>query len=287
MNTEKSSYLNSSMLAKASILTSITFTSIYGLEFCNYNKPFLKEANVKADTVLAKQKADSVIKIKKAKTIYLTFDDGPGAGTNNVINIIKQEKVTATMFIIGEHVHGSPSQNNTWNTMQFDSFLQICNHSYTHAFHNNFNKFYRESAGAINDFGRSNDSFHFTTNIIRTPGRNIWRTAKINFTDLKKSTQTADSLKRSNYNLIGWDLEWRFTRNQKLIQSDTLLVNEINNFFVKSETRTPGHLVLLMHDRTFKNSTDSAALSWMIQKLKSTDEYNFETLDKYPDILHP
>ena len=44
---------------------------------------------------------------KKKKKIYLTFDDGPNKGTQNVLDIVKDEKIPVTFFIIGEHVYAS------------------------------------------------------------------------------------------------------------------------------------------------------------------------------------
>ena len=38
------------------------------------------------------------------KTIYLTFDDGPSYLTMEILDILKQEKVAATFFIVGTNV---------------------------------------------------------------------------------------------------------------------------------------------------------------------------------------
>lgn len=40
-----------------------------------------------------------------SKTIYLTFDDGPGAKvTENILDILKSENVNATFFLIGDQI---------------------------------------------------------------------------------------------------------------------------------------------------------------------------------------
>lgn len=42
------------------------------------------------------------------KIIYLTFDDGPSSiVTNNILNILKDQKVKATFFVIGNRIKGS------------------------------------------------------------------------------------------------------------------------------------------------------------------------------------
>src|SRR5262245_3191301 len=58
------------------------------------SKPVTKEVAPVADT---KPK-------KKKKKIYLTFDDGPNKGTRNVLDIVQQEDVPVTFFIVGQHV---------------------------------------------------------------------------------------------------------------------------------------------------------------------------------------
>ena len=59
--------------------------------------------------MLKKDTATNVVAIKtpvkkKKKTIYLTFDDGPDRGTKIVYNILKEQEIPATMFLICEHV---------------------------------------------------------------------------------------------------------------------------------------------------------------------------------------
>jgi peptidoglycan/xylan/chitin deacetylase (PgdA/CDA1 family) len=43
------------------------------------------------------------IKAPIDKTAYLTFDDGPSARTLEVLDILKEEKVKATFFVLTEN----------------------------------------------------------------------------------------------------------------------------------------------------------------------------------------
>ncbi|HLJ55515.1 MAG TPA: polysaccharide deacetylase family protein [Chthonomonadaceae bacterium] len=63
------------------------------------------------------------------KVIALTFDDGPKPGvTEPLLEILKQERVPATFFVIGKHVMEYPDL-----TRQIvESGMEIANHSYTH-----------------------------------------------------------------------------------------------------------------------------------------------------------
>ena len=154
-------------------------------------KPVFKTDNEKKETV----QAITPVK-KKKKKIYLTFDDGPNKGTRNVLDIVKDEKIPVTFFIVGEHAFASVNQNTTWDSLRIAKQVEICNHSYTHAWHNKFEKFYESPDSVINDFQRAHDSLDLKNYIVRTPGRNTWRIDSIQYTDLKKSKAAVDSFQK-------------------------------------------------------------------------------------------
>ncbi len=201
------------------------------------------------------------------------------------MRIMEEEQIPATLFIIGEHVYGSRLQLSLYDSVSTNSLFEIANHSYTHAFENNFNVFYKFSDSAVKDFERCADSLHLTSNIIRTPGRNIWRTDSISCTDIKTSVATADSLYKNGFKAMGWDLEWHFNSQQRLVQSTDEMLNEIDSAFAKNKTKTCDHLVLLAHDQIYIRPDDSASLHNFIIQLKKKDEYNFETVSRYPGII--
>lgn len=221
---------------------------------------------------------------KKKKTIYLTFDDGPNRGTKKMMHIVEEEQVPVTLFIVGQHVYGSREQTNTFDSLMACKYFEIANHSYTHAFENKYAKFYTLPDSAVKDFIRCADSLHLTANIVRTPGRNIWRTANINSTDIEKSKPAADSIYKDGFTEVGWDLEWHFDEHLKLLNTSDEMVALIDSMFAKGKTKTPGNLVLLAHDQVYEDAEDSSELHQFIIKLKAKDEYNFETVSKYPGL---
>lgn len=220
---------------------------------------------------------------KKKKTIYLTFDDGPNKGTAKLKDIIEEEQVPVTLFVVGQHVYGSKAQSEIYDSLASSKWFEIANHSFTHAFGNQFSHFYAVPDSAVKDFLRCADSLGLKTNIIRTPGRNIWRMAGISSTDIKTSTAAADSLQQ-RFTIMGWDLEWHFDQQLKLQCSDDELLHQIDSLIVNGRTKTPGHLVLLAHDQVYADSANSFSLHRLIRKLKATDEYDFETVSQYPGI---
>jgi peptidoglycan-N-acetylglucosamine deacetylase len=221
---------------------------------------------------------------KKKKTIYLTFDDGPNKGTKKMMHIVKEEQVPVTLFIVGQHVYGCKEQTATFDSLVACKYFEIANHSYTHAFKNKFAKFYTVPDSALKDFVRCADSLHLTANIVRTPGRNIWRTANITSTDIKSSTATADSLYKNGLTEVGWDLEWHYDDTLGLKNTSDEMLLQVDSMFVHNKTKTPDHLILLAHDQVYEDVADSGQLHQFIIKLKKKDEYHFETVSKYPGL---
>jgi peptidoglycan/xylan/chitin deacetylase (PgdA/CDA1 family) len=224
---------------------------------------------------------------KKKKEIYLTFDDGPNKGTKNVLRIIEQEKVPVTFFIIGEHTEASRYQKMLWDSLQVidDSLVELCNHSYTHAWNNHYDKFYQHPDSVVKDFQHCRDSLHLENNIVRTPGRNSWRIDTLQCTDLKKSITAIDSLKQAGFTVIGWDLEWHYNPKTLALESkDDDLLQQIDSIFRKGKTKSPANLVILAHDQVYEDPDDSAELHNFIKKLKLREEYELDLVRSYPGV---
>lgn len=265
-----------------------TVLSVF-ISACHYHQPEI-ETKASSSTALPAP-PDTTVKVvkaiapkkKKKKTIYLTFDDGPNKGTKKVMDIAEEEQVSITMFIIGEQVYGSKEQTVTYDSLQSCNYVELANHSYTHA-GLKYQKFYTHPGEVVKDFERCEDSLRLSNKIVRTPGRNIWRTANINCTDIKKSTDAADSLQQSGFTAVGWDLEWHYNNNLELEATEDAMVQQVDSMFQHNKTKTQDHLVLLAHDQVYTDACDSTSLRLFIQKLKNADEYNFEVISQYPAL---
>lgn len=221
---------------------------------------------------------------KKKKKIYLTFDDGPNKGTQNVLDIVQQENVPATFFIVGEHVFGSLEQAQTWDSLQHANNIEICNHSFTHA-HNHYSKFYEDAATVVEDIELTKEKLLPENNIVRAPGRNSWRIDSLQFTDIKKSKAAMDSLQAAGFVVVGWDLEWHYDPQTLVVQNSAdELLQQVDSAFAKGKTKTADHLVLLAHDQVYKKSSDSTQLRQFVQKLKLKEEYELSLVSSYPGI---
>lgn len=221
---------------------------------------------------------------KPKKKIYLTFDDGPNKGTDSVLAILQEEQVPATLFVIGEQVYGSKAQSHTWQQLQQCGFIELCNHSYTHA-HNQYARFYCDTTGVVADFVRCKDSLRLNNFVARTPGRNIWRIDNVSVTDIDKTKPAADAVQRNGFILVGWDVEWHYTPPNLLLRepADTIL-QRIDSMLTNNLTQYKDHIVLLAHDQTFEDPRDAASLRRLLQLLKKRDDYSLEKISSYPGV---
>jgi peptidoglycan/xylan/chitin deacetylase (PgdA/CDA1 family) len=224
--------------------------------------------------------------LKKKKKIYLTFDDGPNRGTRNVLTIVEQENIPATFFIIGEHVFASAGQLQTWDSLKTASNIELCNHSYTHAMHNHYAKFYNHPDSVVKDVARTQQTLQLQNNIVRAPGRNSWRIDSLQYTDIKKSKAAIDSLQNAGFIVMGWDLEWHFDPQTLRVQNTAdELLKKIDSVFKRGKTITSGNLVLLAHDQVYQSRADSSQLREFVQKLKQKGEYELLLVKDYPGIV--
>jgi peptidoglycan/xylan/chitin deacetylase (PgdA/CDA1 family) len=222
--------------------------------------------------------------VKKKKKIYLTFDDGPNKGTKNVLDIVQQENVPATFFIVGEHVFASMEQARIWDSLQHAINIEICNHSYTHA-HNRYEKFYQQPDSVVSDMEKTKDELLPDNNIVRAPGRNSWRIDSLQFTDIRKSKAAMDSLQNAGFVVMGWDLEWHYDPKTLIVKNTAdELLNQVDSIFIKGKTKTLDHLVLLAHDQVYQNADDSVQLRQFVQKLKQKDDYELSLVSSYPGV---
>lgn len=215
------------------------------------------------------------------RVLYLTFDDGPMQGTSTVINILEQYKAPGTFFLIGLHAAHMPKAKENMQRLRSNRLFELCNHSYSHAYRNRFEKFYASPDGVVADFNKAQDSMQFLNNIVRTPGNNMWRTEYFIQNTMKRYIPAAEALAQARYRLAGWDVEWMHYK-QKLKQSPEEIKQEIDNAFAKSLNRANGHCVLLMHDATFHDAEDSTALAKLIHMVQADTTYRMSVMSRHP-----
>lgn len=217
------------------------------------------------------------------RVIYLTFDDGPNQGTENLIRILNKRNVCATAFLVGKHAYGSKKQKDDMELLKSNPLIELANHSFTHA-HNKYTDFYKNADAVVHDFNIAKDSLKLYDKIARTPGRNIWRLNNINITDIKSSTEAANGLKKAGYKVIGWDLEWRPSPQMTLKGSHEAMLRKVDSIFLNDLEKTSRHLVFLTHDQYLRDADSINELDMFIEKLQKSNKFVFRKISQYPKI---
>lgn len=274
-------------LGTAAIIT----TAVFFLKSCN-KKSEKEQAQLSKDINSEKIIPNSA-KVISAKPdipddpnkryIYLTFDDGPNRGTSNLLKITNKYQIPITAFVVGKHAYDSKTQSKELKELENDKLVEIANHSYTHAL-NRYSEFYKNPENVIHDFDRARDSLKFKNKYARTPGRNIWRTANINNTDIKTSKIAADELQKSGYVLVGWDLEWKPNNAMKLKGTHKEMTKRIDSIFFNDLEKTSRHLVFLTHDQYIQDDDSVRELDLFIADLQNSNRFEFRKISEYPNI---
>jgi peptidoglycan-N-acetylglucosamine deacetylase len=248
-------------------------------------KETIKKTGPDSSAIRQQMRNDSIARVSnQKKKIYLTFDDGPNAGTMNVLNAVIDEQVPVSFFIVAKHTRDSREQNQTWEKLKTTPGIELCNHSFSHAA-NRYSRFYKDPSQVVADFIRSNDSLHFNNPVARMPGRNAWRIGDMQHTDVRESKTAIDSVFKAGFKVMGWDVEWGFDHQSFAPDADTALIfRRMENLLRDSATKTPGHLVLLAHDQAFRSEEDVILLKAFLASLKKNPDYELVLASTYPGV---
>lgn len=263
---------NNSIAPKEKVTNSATDSSA---------KAIIDTATNLPDSIAQPLPAPDSIAASERKYIYLTFDDGPLYGSNNIDKIIRAEKINTDVFVVGMHAMNDPELLSFYQLYQSNPYVEIGNHSYTHA-NNRYKKYYQNPDGVVEDFMKCESALQIPTRFARQPGRNQWRLEGIKKDDIRSGTESADLLYENGFKVFGWDVEWQHYGNGIPTQTVDQLVRTIEQKLDNGKTVKPGHLIILTHDEMFRTKSGSNALQQLIEKLKATGKYRFEHLSKYP-----
>jgi hypothetical protein len=87
------------------------------------------------------------------------------------------------------------------------------------------------------------------------------------------------------YQVIGWDTEWRgSSKTNAPRESATEMANRVVAQLSSGDTRVPGAVVLLSHDRYFAHADAVDSLRTFIQLLQADPRVHFETIDHFREL---
>lgn len=225
---------------------------------------------------------ESVAAKKPVKHIYLTFDDGPLEGSDEVSDAVQTEKIGVTIFVVGSNVVKHQRLKDYYHLYEQNPYIEIGNHSYSHA-RDAYGKFYENAEQVLLDFLKNQMVLHLKNRLARLPGRNMWRlTGKIK-NDVTSGASSADLLFKHGFRVFGWDLEWRHDRKTGApIQTPQDVMELIEKLLAEKKTVVENHLVLLCHDEMFRKKWEESELKELIERLRATGEFSFNHLSEYP-----
>ncbi len=188
------------------------------------------------------------------KIAYLTFDDGPTEKmTPKILDILDEEEIPATFFVVGKHVKEHPELVKR----AYDSGHYIANHTYSH----NNNKIYQSTESFINEITSTDEAISEALGI-KDYCSHVFRFPEGYMTNKYKSQKEKGlvALKELDYVYVDWnclnkDSETKCSNNQL-----------INNLIKSSKNKTS--LVVLMHDTGDVNNTNEV-LKTSIEYLKN------------------
>jgi len=194
--------------------------------------------------------------IDGTKVAYLTFDDGPTPYiTSNILDILKENDIKATFFVIGRMAEENPG---LLKREKSEGHI-VANHTYSH----NYKYIYSSTNNFLQDLKKGEVVVtsiigEHNKNLTRFPGGSFGRTAY------------KQAIEKSGYHYVDWNC-----LNGDAEVATASVGRLISRF--KETAQGQKELIILMHDAPGK-STTVQALPEIIKYLKANG-YVFKTLE--------
>lgn len=194
------------------------------------------------------------------KVIYLTFDDGPGAYTSTLLDILAKYDVKATFFVLGtKYLNVLPRMAAEGHT--------VAMHTYSH----NFSKIYASEDAFFEDLYKIQDKIYEytgqTSKILRFPGGSS-NTVSKNYSKgiMTRLTKKMDEI---GYRYFDWNVDSNDAGGAKT--SDEVYRNVVKGIS-KSKRQS---IVVLQHDiKKFSVNAVERIIQWAL-----ASGYTFAALD--------
>ena len=211
-----------------------------------FSLPIHSEENILRG-LLPEYNPDSVQQIKNIygadnKQVYLTFDDGPTqAITPQILDILKEEQVPATFFVLGSRVELNPDLVKR----AFEEGHYIANHGYSHT----YSQIYASSQSVIDEYNATEKAIQdalgiseYHSYLFRFPGGSSGGKYH-NIKAEAKQILANNGIASTNWNCLNGDAEAVGRTEQELLTR--LYQSQEDNI----------SLIILMHDAYDKQAT--------------------------------
>lgn len=192
--------------------------------------------------------------ISAAHKVYLTFDDGPGANTQKILDILDKYDVKATFFVVGRE--GRDAEEAMKRIVEEGHTLGM--HSYTH----NYSQIYESVESFGEDLDREREYIYEVTGVwtglYRFPGGSSNTVSKIDMGEFARYLDD-QGIRFFDWNISSGD------GGSFLVPTETLVENCTANIRKHSTS------VILMHDAAAKTTT-LEALPTIIETIQAMDD---------------
>ncbi len=173
--------------------------------------------------------------------VYLTFDDGPTAYTEEILDILDRYQVKATFFVTGEEAVSHPQR-----------YTEIVKRGHTigmHSYSHQYGEIYESVENFSKDLKKLQDFLYDTTGVkstlYRFPGGSSNTVSKVPMQEF------CDYLDENNITYFDWNISSKDARNP-MLSSEEICNNCIEDIQSHEDS------VILLHDSVKKRSTVEA-----------------------------
>lgn len=199
-----------------------------------------KKAKVPNLTDIGKQNMKNIYH-SETKRAFLTFDDGPSKNTKDILDILNQNDIKATFFVLGSQVEYFPETTKRI----YDEGHYIANHGYSHK----YSSIYQAPEQVINEYNQCNQIVantigvpEYNSHLFRFPGGSVGG----KYAQIKNQAITL--LEQNNILYVDWNS--LTGDSEKANPTEEYLINNL-----QQTTNDKNSIVILMHDSQSKKIT--------------------------------
>lgn len=178
---------------------------------------------------------------QEEKRVFLTFDDGPSKSiTPQVLDLLKQEEIKATFFVLGKNVKRYPDITKR----AYEEGHYIANHGYTHS----YSTIYESIDTILDEYNRTEDEVRnaigvpeYSSHLFRYPGGSTGGKYK----QVKKDAKAV--LEENEIFYLDWNALTKDAEGAKTSEA------QLDN--LEKTVGERSSVVLLMHDAADKQVT--------------------------------
>ncbi|MCM3129505.1 polysaccharide deacetylase family protein [Paenibacillus provencensis] len=213
-----------------------------------------KESKSRLNEASAETPAKSDLQTSK-KTVYLTFDDGPGKHTSEVLDILESYEVPATFFVLGKYVETYPELVYRMH----EEGHAIGNHTYNH----DYDELYDNFPDFWSQIKTTEEAIRLITGsrpqLVRAPGGTFGHFDQ-NYFDL---------MKQAGYSVVDWNVDSGDSKRSGVPAAEIAQQ--------ATEVSTDKDLVILLHDGG--NHAETVKALPEIIEYYQKHQYHFAVLD--------